>query len=287
MSERKLRIRGTIMAGIALLAALTLALNFDRVAGALEIHRGGGKTVGGKVRTSAMPYTYDIAEGNLSDHAASRRFGYNAAVGATFELIWNYADGDPFISGVTTIKAISSSTADTTQTLYIEGLDGDYEEVTGSVALNGRTYAPVTQTFIRVHLIYVSAKVAGDIYVAGEDATEAAGVPQEPSLVLGKITAGWGQSQHAFLTIPANKHGYITGWYGSTSSAKATQVQLKVRSFGGAWRVFRVLDIYQGQFQQNFDFPIPVTQKADISISAAAAGGGGSVAGGVFLWYED
>lgn len=40
----------------------------------------GIKHVGNKPRVSAMPYLYDIAEGNVSGHTAKSIMGYNAAL---------------------------------------------------------------------------------------------------------------------------------------------------------------------------------------------------------------
>ncbi len=40
----------------------------------------GIKHVDNKLRVSAMPYTYDIAEGNMADHASFRILGYNTGL---------------------------------------------------------------------------------------------------------------------------------------------------------------------------------------------------------------
>ena len=40
------------------------------------------KIVDGKPRISSMPYTYDIAEGNVTGHTSWSKIGYNAAIGA-------------------------------------------------------------------------------------------------------------------------------------------------------------------------------------------------------------
>ena len=45
----------------------------------------GIRKIDNKPRVSAMPYTYDIAEGNISDHYAWAKIGFNAAIGVTEE----------------------------------------------------------------------------------------------------------------------------------------------------------------------------------------------------------
>lgn len=49
----------------------------------------GVKHISNKPRVSAMPYLYDIAEGNVSGHVPWSKVGYNPAVGVTEEDIWS------------------------------------------------------------------------------------------------------------------------------------------------------------------------------------------------------
>ena len=41
------------------------------------------KQIDGKPRVSSMPYLYDIAEGNVADHAIFAKLGYNGDIGCT------------------------------------------------------------------------------------------------------------------------------------------------------------------------------------------------------------
>jgi hypothetical protein len=52
----------------------------------------GVKHISNKPRVSAMPYLYDIAEGNVSGHAAWEKIGYSAVSGTTTKDVWSYTD---------------------------------------------------------------------------------------------------------------------------------------------------------------------------------------------------
>lgn len=47
----------------------------------------GVKQIQNKPRVSCMPYTYDIAEGNVTSHLMGRSIGYNTSIGTTLEDI--------------------------------------------------------------------------------------------------------------------------------------------------------------------------------------------------------
>ena len=70
----------------------------------------GVKHVSNKIRVSAMPYLYDIAEGNVTDHTAFTKLGYNADVGATEEDIWTQGSVYPWIAaGGVALEVVSSA----------------------------------------------------------------------------------------------------------------------------------------------------------------------------------
>lgn len=52
----------------------------------------GVKHVSNKPRISAMPYLYDIAEGNVSGHTTWEKIGFSTMVGTTTKDIWSYTD---------------------------------------------------------------------------------------------------------------------------------------------------------------------------------------------------
>lgn len=259
-------------------------------ANAWEIHRGAGLTTEGKIRTSSMPYTYDISEGLIPNHYPYAAAGHNPDVGTIDETIWAVSDGNPFISGITSVRFTSSATSDVATTALVTVIDENFNLTTHTATITGQT--PVTLAGVSPFRVLKiennsSADWGGDIYAAGIDASYAAGVPQESSLILGKCLVGWGSSQSAIFTVPTGKSGFITGWWGSTGSNKLTELILMVRPTGKAWKVIRAQHINQDHFVRDFHFPEPVAALTDIQIMGLVTQTGGDLSAGFQLWYED
>jgi hypothetical protein len=73
----------------------------------------GVKQIDNKIRTSAMPYGYDIAEGNISDHTVLHVFGYNDGVGDTLEDVTELGvDVTPVPASAIAMEMDSSAVAD-------------------------------------------------------------------------------------------------------------------------------------------------------------------------------
>ena len=68
----------------------------------------GLKTVVGKLRTSSMPYLYDIAEGNVPGHTPFVKIGYNPAVTTSEEVIWSAGGAYVFPTAAAGMEIVSS-----------------------------------------------------------------------------------------------------------------------------------------------------------------------------------
>lgn len=116
----------------------------------------GVKHVLNKPRISAMPYTYDIAEGNIVDHRSWSKIGYNGAIGATEEEMWPVSAPYVWPASALTMTVASDSAKDcqraltafansanhpgvnTLVTCASHGLaDGDSVVITGTTSYNG------------------------------------------------------------------------------------------------------------------------------------------------------
>jgi len=73
----------------------------------------GVKHVQNKPRVSSMPYTYDIAEGNIPGHAVWHKIGYNGGVTAATEAdVWSGTGPINFPTAPTQVDVVSSSAGD-------------------------------------------------------------------------------------------------------------------------------------------------------------------------------
>ena len=95
----------------------------------------GLKHIGNKVRVSAMPYLYDIAEGNVDDHASTHILGHNDDIDNAVEDIWEPGGSYTFPSSAMQMEVVSSDAEDTAagpgaRTVMIHYLDSNYDEQT-------------------------------------------------------------------------------------------------------------------------------------------------------------
>jgi hypothetical protein len=77
----------------------------------------GIKQVDNKPRISAMPYLYDIAEGNVPGHTPWTKIGYSPTINTSESDVWSkagtYGNGGLFPSTAATMKLVSSNAGDT------------------------------------------------------------------------------------------------------------------------------------------------------------------------------
>ena len=74
--------------------------------------RYGVKQVNGKLRTSSMPYLYDIAEGNVSGHTGFRAFGHNASVAGAWETVHGTSNLRPYLAAGERLQVTSDDADD-------------------------------------------------------------------------------------------------------------------------------------------------------------------------------
>lgn len=171
----------------------------------------GVKHVLNKPRVSAMPYTYDIAEGNVTGHTSWSKIGFNAAV-TTEQDIAPYLTA-PYVypTGATTMTIVSSSDNDDpgyatptgawTVTVYY--LTTGFVEKNVTVTLDGKTPVQIATDIYRVQ----NARIAtcGTTGWAIGNLTIAAG-----GVTYGYISATKTRMRQCIWTVPTGKTLYIT-----------------------------------------------------------------------------
>ena len=104
----------------------------------------GIKQIDGKPRVSAMPYTYDIAEGKVPGHTGLIIFGSNPDVGTSQETVWDEGGIYAYLTEATVLKVSSGDANDDVgdagaTSVRIYGLDANYTEINETIAMNGQT----------------------------------------------------------------------------------------------------------------------------------------------------
>lgn len=242
-----------------------------------------------KPRVSSMPYAWDIAEGNVPGHFSVNKFGHNSTVGAILEEVWDYSTAYTYLSSPSTLYISSGDNTDT-QVYEVQGLDANWNYQTVTVSASGFTSVALPGEWIRVFRVknLGATDNAGNIYISTDDDAGGDGIPDVASGIKAMITAGLNQTLMAMWSVPdAKTTAYLTKFYASTSSQKATEVHLYIRPFGGVFQIKKIITIFAGYSEITYDFPLKIPAKSDVAIKASTSGGGGEVSAGFDLWYED
>ena len=218
-----------------------------------------------------------IAVGNVKNTSHINKFGYNSAVGTSYETITDLGTNN-LPSSAAVVSVVSASTADTSagtgaRTVEIQGLDADYNLKTETVTMNGQTAVTTTATFIRVFRMRVASAGTGEVNAGNITASIS-------SSDVARILADEGQTLMAVYTVPANKAAYLVKFQGSLSKNQEAQFQLRARESGGAWNVKGLWGTFAASV--NYDYPVPLKfeEKTDIQIRAKA--GATSEVGAIF-----
>ena len=165
------------------------------------------------------------------------------------------------------------------------GLDSNYERQSETVALNGTTNAPTTNSYIRLDRMKVLAAGSNGSKIGTITATA-----QTDSTVTNQITIGENQSLYGIFTIPANKTGYMTDFYASADpSVTATiTVKLKIRPFGQVWQTKQIIKINDSvpYFKHSFNPPLKIDEKSDVKITVVSSANNQVLDGGFDIIYE-
>src|SRR5210317_2657610 len=103
------------------------------------------------------PFDLNVSSGALSpSYKQVYKFGQNAVVGNSMETIWQQGGLYSYPPSASTTTVSSSNANDTSagtgaRTVQIVGLDGDYNEISETIILNGQTAVTTTNSFLRVN----------------------------------------------------------------------------------------------------------------------------------------
>lgn len=140
----------------------------------------------------------DIARGYYDNANPVHIFGFNTAVGTTYETIFNDGGGQyPFPTAGNVLSLVSS--ANDTGSVIITGLDTFYNPIVEVVELNGLTPVQTVNSFFRVNDVRTLGTLnTGNVTITHTGQTVA------------YIGAGLGVHQAAIYTTAANESLYIS-----------------------------------------------------------------------------
>jgi hypothetical protein len=207
-------------------------------------------------------FDINVAAGIVTTMANVHKFGAVVSSSATYDTVWTEQGAYSFPTSPSVVNIISSSSTDDdsantgAETVVIQGLDGDYNEVEETLSTDGTNSVTGSQLFLRVHRAFVASGVTnvGDINI------------RHGTTVVCQIAADMGQSQVAYYTIPAGKSGYLRSFAATMNKNQENSVRLFQRPFGGVFRVASELNLYNSNMHTTFSIPIYFTEKTDLEV---------------------
>jgi hypothetical protein len=182
----------------------------------------GVKHINNKIRVSAMPYLYDIAEGNVPNHNQYTKMG-TMTLGVTTEVdLWTQGGKYVFPTTSGSMRLQSTSANDKTgstgiQTVRIGYLDKNFTSKTETLSMNGTTSVPTVATDIyRVNSIRaasagVTGSAIGTITLSGSTS----------STVYRAMSIGLTRGRGLIYSVPTGSTVYLTDMHLSSVNASA------------------------------------------------------------------
>ncbi len=208
------------------------------------------------------PWELQVSRGQIAFHETLFKFGSNVSVSTVEETVWTGGGIYPYPSTAANLGVVSTASGDTTTRINIIGLDGDYNEITEKVTVNGVTSVTTSNTYLRVYRALVSAnEPSGNINIT------------HSGTLVAQIVSSTNQTLMAVYTVPAGHSLYLGR--GSISSGteqinKFVTGCFKIRPYQG---VFQTKVLLNTPGDIDWEYPIKVAEKSDIEARAQSSSG--------------
>ena len=202
-----------------------------------------------------------IEGGKIDKLSGIHKFGYNSAVGTSYETVWD-AGGTYAFPTTATVAVITSASGatDSGVKVTIEGLDANYVEQSEEVTLNASGTFTTTNTYLRIHRAFNSGStdLAGDVTITVDSQTVAI------------VTALYQQTQMLVYTVPNGYTGYFLQVDASVQKNQEIVIKFHAREPGGVFRARGILASFGTPVERLFEIPTVLPEKTDIRIDAKA-----------------
>lgn len=222
------------------------------------------------------PFGLQVSRGQIEGHQTIQVFGYNPGLDQTEESVWPNGGTVPHPTAASVLKISSSSANDTAEgtgarTVYIAGVDGDFDEVGEFVTLNGQTAVNTVNSYRYVNHFYVATVGTGTQNAGNINAGTGTVTLGVPAVLYDLIAAGYNQRTTAHFCVPAGYTGFMTAGVitvGQDSGSSAITAFLKQHGPDEILRVGAVSTLNNGSVQYDFAFPYVIPEKNCVGTSA-------------------
>jgi hypothetical protein len=217
------------------------------------------------------PFELQVSRGQIMGHTTVTVFGYNPDVDTSEESVWPDGGVVPHPTVASQLTIVSTDAADDgspagtgARTVYIAGVDGNYNVVSETITMNGTTGVTTTNSYLYVNEFYVAT--------AGSGGANAGEITAKVSTTLYDIIAtGYNNRTTGHYCVPAGYTGYLTvGQFSCGQASGSTSITgyLKTHGPDGILRVTAVTTLNNGSSQFDFVYPIQILEKHCIGASA-------------------
>ena len=231
------------------------------------------------------PFGLQVSRGQIQGHSTVIVFGYNPDVDTSEETIWPDGGLIPHPTTASVLKISSSSTDDAlagtgARTVFIEGVDGNFNVVSETVILNGQTAVNTTNSYLYVNSFYVATVGSGGANVGNINAGTGNVTSGVPAVLYDIIAIGYNQRTTGHYCVPAGFTGYMIG--GSISAGQATgstsvTTFLKQHGTDNILRVGAVAAVNNNAAVFDFVQPYIIPEKNCVGASAIGAAANNAV----------
>jgi hypothetical protein len=219
-----------------------------------------------------------IANGQMLNTKHINKFGYNAGVPSSWELIAVNSNNITYPTTADVVSLVSTHADDDGTdlanegafTVEIQGLDANYNEQSATVTMTGQVAVTTTETFLRVFRMSVESSYDDD----GATGIITASIDGNVQATISPTYDN--QTLQCSYTIPAGKTGYLIRMQATaTKSNKTGMVGFFIREFddidGSAttcWKVKQLIETFRNSTTIDFPVPIVIPEKADCELRA-------------------
>jgi hypothetical protein len=231
------------------------------------------------------PFGLQVSRGQIQGHSTVIVFGYNPDVDTSEETIWPAGGLIPHPTVASVLKISSSDANDTSagtgaQTVYIEGVDGNFNVVSETVELNGQTAVNTTNLYLYVNSFYVATVGSGGANAGNINAGTGTVISGVPAVLYDIIAIGYNQRTTGHYCVPAGFTGYMTEGSisaGQASGSTSVTTFLKQHGTDNILRVSAVAAVNNSAAVFDFVQPYIIPEKNCVGASAIGAAANNAV----------
>lgn len=199
----------------------------------------------------------------------------------------------PFLTTAQTVNVASTSAEDDATkdpagtgcyTLYIEGLDTNYELQTETISMNGTTNVTTSGTYMRIYRSYVVT--AGS---TGGNVGTITGTTTSSDDDIFNISPVQGQTRLTPHTVRAGYTAYLVrhwAYMNRTNTSGSSDIEFLIRPFGEAWRSVSLIGVVgggQSGYEHNEILPFCMEEKTDMRMRGTVSANNTDISAGFDL----